>query len=311
VVERDDAVGDALDDLQVVLGHEDRVAALGAQRPEGLTAAAMQGGGPMTPRRRSPDRAGRLRAGERLERGRRVEYWLDSAGVVRSPTGDDDLETVPLFGAARGCEPFEQRRLRFTGACGERLDDGRDEVLYVLGGRGAATIGRELFDLGPGAAAFVARGTPWRVEESDGLELLSVLVREPLPAGTTHAVVRAGARAGATAGRQFTLLSTPETGCASVTQFVGYIPPGRAPDHFHRYDEVLYVLDGDGALHIEGESAPLHSGACVHLPARLVHCLENTGAGEMAVLGVFRPAGSPAEAYYPDGTPAAVHLEEN
>jgi hypothetical protein len=26
----------------------------------------------------------------------------------------------------------------------------------------------------------------------------------------------------------------------------------------------------------------------------------------MRVLGVFRPAGSPAEAYYPDGTAAAV-----
>ena len=44
----------------------------------------------------------------------------------------------------------------------------------------------------------------------------------------------------------------------------------------------------------------------MHLPARLVHCLENYGPGEMRVLGVFRPAGSPAEAYYPDGTPAAV-----
>jgi oxalate decarboxylase/phosphoglucose isomerase-like protein (cupin superfamily) len=42
----------------------------------------------------------------------------------------------------------------------------------------------------------------------------------------------------------------------------------------------------------------------VHLPKGLVHCLENTGPGEMQVLGVFRPAGSPAEAYYPDGTRA-------
>ena len=40
----------------------------------------------------------------------------------------------------------------------------------------------------------------------------------------------------------------------------------------------------------------------MHLPAGLVHCLENVGPGEMRVLGVFRPAGSPAEAYYPDGT---------
>jgi hypothetical protein len=35
-----------------------------------------------------------------------------------------------------------------------------------------------------------------------------------------------------------------------------------------------------------------------------VHCLENTGAEVMRVVAVFRPAGSPAAAYYPDGTPA-------
>jgi mannose-6-phosphate isomerase-like protein (cupin superfamily) len=89
-----------------------------------------------------------------------------------------------------------------------------------------------------------------------------------------------------------------------VQQFVGYIPVGRAPDHFHTYDEVVYVLRGEGALHIDGETAPLRAGSCVHLPARLVHCLENVGPGELHVLGVFRPAGSPAEAYYPDGTKA-------
>jgi mannose-6-phosphate isomerase-like protein (cupin superfamily) len=68
---------------------------------------------------------------------------------------------------------------------------------------------------------------------------------------------------------------------------------------------VIYVLEGEGSLEIGGESAPLHPGACVHLPRTLVHCLANTGEGEMRVLGVFRPAGSPAEAYYPDGTRAA------
>ena len=66
------------------------------------------------------------------------------------------------------------------------------------------------------------------------------------------------------------------------------------------------MLAGEGTLHIGGETAPLRPGACVHLPARLVHCLENAGPDEMQVLGVFRPAGSPAEAYYPDGTLAVV-----
>ena len=87
------------------------------------------------------------------------------------------------------------------------------------------------------------------------------------------------------------------------------IPPGRAPDHFHRYDEVIYVLEGEGELAIGGRTAPLRAGSCVHLPRTLVHCLANTGVGEMRVLGVFRPAGSPAEAYYPDGTLAVVTEE--
>jgi mannose-6-phosphate isomerase-like protein (cupin superfamily) len=91
-----------------------------------------------------------------------------------------------------------------------------------------------------------------------------------------------------------------------VTQFVGFIPPGRAPEHFHLYDEVGYILGGEGAFHVGDESAPLRPGSCFHLPARLVHCLENHGPGEMQVLGVFRPAGSPAEAYYPDGSAAVV-----
>jgi quercetin dioxygenase-like cupin family protein len=204
------------------------------------------------------------------------------------------------------CPEFGQRLLRFDSGAEERRNESEDEVLYVLGGEGTATIGGEPALLAEGTGVYVAAGTPWRVDGAETLDVLSVLVRDPLPAGAPHAVLRSGDRAGATAGRQFTLLATPEAGCASVTQFVGYIPPGRAPDHYHLYDEVVYVLEGEGEFHIAGESARLSPGACVHLPARLVHCLANAGPGEMRVLGVFRPAGSPAEAYYPDGTPAAV-----
>jgi mannose-6-phosphate isomerase-like protein (cupin superfamily) len=212
-----------------------------------------------------------------------------------------------LFGPERGCAEFEQRVLRFDGSASERANESEDEVLYVLSGTGRARIGGDPADLTPGTAAYIAAGTSWLVEAADDVALLSVLVRDPLPAGeATHAVVETAdvEAAGATAGRQFRLLATPGVGCASVTQFVGYIPVGRAPDHFHTYDEVVYVLAGEGALHVDGETAVLRAGSSVHLPARLVHCLENTGPGELQVLGVFRPAGSPAEAYYPDGTRA-------
>jgi quercetin dioxygenase-like cupin family protein len=213
----------------------------------------------------------------------------------------------PLFGNERGCTYFEQRVLRIGAASEQRANAAQDEVLYVLSGRGSATIGGDAVELAPGTAAYVARGTAWGVDGADRLEVLSVLVNDPLPAnGATHAVVDADdAETGeATAGRAFRLLATPELGCGTVTQFVGYIPVGRAPDHFHRYDEVGYVLEGEGAAHIEGETVELHAGSSFHLPSGLVHCIENTGPGEMCVLAVFRPAGSPAEAYYPDGTKA-------
>jgi quercetin dioxygenase-like cupin family protein len=85
---------------------------------------------------------------------------------------------------------------------------------------------------------------------------------------------------------------------------VGYIPTARAPDHFHTYNEVIYVLDGEGVLHAQGNEWPVTRGSCIQLPARVVHCLQNTGDSMMQVVAVFRPAGSPAAAYYPDGTPA-------
>jgi mannose-6-phosphate isomerase-like protein (cupin superfamily) len=204
------------------------------------------------------------------------------------------------------CDEFRQRILAFDAASAEQRDEGRDEVLYVLAGTGRVTVGDEPHAVEPGYAVFVARGTAWQVDEAAGLRILSVLVEEPLPAGATHTVLAGGEHGIATAGREFDLLARPENGCASVTQFVGHIPIGRAPDHFHLYDEVVYVLAGEGAFHVGDESAELRPGACIHLPARLVHCLENFGPEEMRVLGVFRPAGSPAEAYYPDGSAAAV-----
>ncbi len=225
------------------------------------------------------------------------------------PAGED-VEVQRLFDEARGCEAFGQRILRFPpGRSGDRLDTQSDEVLYVLEGGADATIAGEQHALARGTSVFVARGTPWSVDAADELALLSVVVRDPDDATASHAVLEPAAEAthGATAGRQFSLGATPEVGCASVTQFVGVIPVGRAPDHYHAYDEVVYVLDGEGTAHIDGEQAPLGPGSCVHLPARLVHCLENTGSAEMHVLGVFRPAGSPAEAYYPDGTLAVVN----
>ncbi len=221
----------------------------------------------------------------------------------------DESPDGRLFGAERGCNVFTQTLVRVdAGHTVERAGGVSDEVLYVLAGNGRASCDGAAHELVPGTGVFAAAGTRWELAAESELRAVSVLVHDPAPATRPFGVVdlAAAERGVATAGRQFILGATPEHGCASVTQFVGLVPPGRAPDHFHTYDEVIYVLDGRGRLFIGDEEAELRPGSCVHLPARLVHCLANTGDTELRLLGVFRPAGSPAEAYYPDGTPAVV-----
>ena len=247
-----------------------------------------------------------------------MRYLLDGAAVAEEALhGGVDGDTVRvrrLFDETRGCELFAQRILSFgPGRSRERVEPDADETLYVLDGDATLTVAGDEHGIGAGTSVYVGRGTRWSVDAGASLDVLSVLVLdpEPVPAGT-HAVVDLAAeeRRSATASRQFSIGLDPSVGCLSVTQFLGYVPPGRAPDHFHRYDEVLYVLEGEGRLHIAGNDEPLGPGSCVHLPARLVHCLENTGDVELRLCAVFRPAGSPAEAYYPDGRPA-VYGSEN
>jgi mannose-6-phosphate isomerase-like protein (cupin superfamily) len=240
-----------------------------------------------------------------------MRYWLDANEVAAR--SDGPLEVRPLFGADRGCDVFTQRLIDLPAAATlERPAGDEDEVLYVLAGSGALVGPNGPVGLKPGAGAFVAAGTSSTLEAATTpMQLLSVLVHQPAPTSTDVAAVdlTQGSLGAATAGREFVLGATPDCGCLSATQFIGIIPPGRAPEHFHKYDEVVYVLDGDGVLEIGAEQAPLYAGASVHLPAKLVHVLANTGSAEMRVLGVFRPAGSPAEAYYPDGTAAVVPKE--
>jgi quercetin dioxygenase-like cupin family protein len=97
-----------------------------------------------------------------------------------------------------------------------------------------------------------------------------------------------------TGDRTFRVLFGPGRGCATATQFVGEIPPGRAPEHSHPYDEVVLVLQGIGIAHVDGAERTLSAGRCLHLPPGRRHCLENTGQQAMRVLGVFHPADSPA-----------------
>jgi len=193
---------------------------------------------------------------------------------------------------------------RGTGEC--------EEVLFVLSGNGSLQLGGAEHALEPESGAYLAPGESYELRNpgAEPLRLVAVSIPDPAPpeaATGERAVVRRLAdqvSQAATTQREFRIVADPASGLRSATHFVGYIPTTRAPDHMHYYDEVIYVLDGEGVMRMNGEATPLHAGSRINLPARTVHCLENLGPDVMKVVAVFRPAGSPAAAYYPDGTPA-------
>ena len=244
-------------------------------------------------------------------------FVVDAASITGRPAWDGALIERTALGAHTDSPWLEQSVLELEagGACA-RATGGCEEVLFVLSGHGTLQAGGIDHELEPATGAYLRPGLEYALCAPRDEDLLIVSVRVPDPVGESHVDVAlrrlADLEAGAaTAERWFRILSDPDTGLRSATQFVGYIPAGRAEDHFHTYDEVIYVLDGTGAFHAGGESWALGPGSCIALPRRTVHCLENTGPDVMRVLGVFRPAGSPAAAYYADGTPASYSNEQS
>ena len=220
--------------------------------------------------------------------------------------GIDTAEVRLAIDATCGCERLEQRVIRFApGRSAERGDDERQEVLYVASGHGVLELGGSQHPIDAGTGAYVAPGDRYVVENPGPDELLVVSVTAPgeesAPvSGDRQVTVRYADRPvlPASPNREFRYLVNQDLGCRDVTQFVGVLPSGKAGMHSHTYDEVVYVIEGEGVLHLGGRETPLAGGSCIHLPPLQEHCLENTGSEPMRVLGVFHPSGDPASRAY-------------
>ena len=51
----------------------------------------------------------------------------------------------------------------------------------------------------------------------------------------------------ATGARSFQILLGPHNGSTRATLFAGFVPPGKAPWHYHLYDEIVWVAGRPGA----------------------------------------------------------------
>lgn len=248
-----------------------------------------------------------------LEGGCRVTSLRESTPHI---TGT--LSIWPQVGRAAGAQAISLRTVEFAQGLSPGLRNcACDEVLYVLAGQGTLWLDGHAYAIAPEMGLYIKPQQTFAIANPQAEPLVLISSQCPEPESSVELVdaittpinepperpplIRLAERkAIPTSDRWYRILVDAEIGSRQVTQFVGSIPPGRAPDHFHHYEEVLFILRGEGRMWAGQTSTPIAAGSCIFLPKRQMHCVENTGAGELRLLGVFYPAGSPAVSYAAD-----------
>src|SRR5688572_8977002 len=202
-----------------------------------------------------------------------------------SPSREGDLLLWRHFDAA-----LSLRVLQLDGQA-TLNNDRHDETLYVIEGNGTADgptqTGVSAPRLGPDTGVDLPAGHSLRLTGTMTL-VSSLCPAEPLSRPVS--IVRLQDQpVQKTGDRWYRELIQGQT-----TQFVGSIPPGRAPDHFHEYEEVIWILRGPGVMWADARAAPSAPGSCMLLPRRPVHRREDRGDGVLRPVGGGYRWGSPA-----------------
>lgn len=250
-----------------------------------------------------------------------------TAGVVREATGEYLTEVGPgikkseLVPAGPYAENMSVHQFNLeAGASIDLTDTTHDQYLYLLDGEaefhvdGQQEIGHEA------SATFAQAGEKFTVSATS-LGTSFVLAQVPAPvtpwadqlkkstSGQREYFTKIGASelVAATGDREFQVLFNVDNGSRGATMFVGFIPSSGAPQHYHLYDEVCVIVRGSGALHTPDHPEQiLRKGSGFRVSNRYLHAIHNPNPEDLWILGIFRPEGSAAAAFYPDGRPAPV-----
>ena len=205
------------------------------------------------------------------------------------------VTVADMLNDEHGCRGLHQRRLRLAGpATLAATAEGRGEAGYVIRGSGVLDAGAAgSAELLPRTAVWLGSSVDYRCQGN--LEILAITVQADAAENQSGPALFAtnldACPVERTGDREFRVLLSAGL---PITEFAGLIPPGRAPEHQHTYDEVVHVLAGSGVVHLAGGHTGIGPGTSIYLPPQVPHCLENTGPEPLQVLGVFHPAGSPA-----------------
>lgn len=60
--------------------------------------------------------------------------------------------------------------------------------------------------------------------------------------------------------------------------------------HRLKTSEVYYILEGQGIMHVDGESAQVRAGQAVYIPPNSIQHIQNTGKSDLEFLCIVDPA---------------------
>jgi mannose-6-phosphate isomerase-like protein (cupin superfamily) len=219
------------------------------------------------------------------------------------------------IGRATGAQAISLRTIEFAPGLSPGIRNGEcDEILYVVNSveRGHPVrlsepseptaagesnpkiiIDGSAYDIGPDTGIYIRPHETFAINNPGPNSIVLVSARCPEPDAASEFVrpamapkidsaprrsplVRLADRpTQPTADRWYRVMVDDEIGSINATQFVGSIPPGRAPDHFHQYEEVLFILKGEGRMWAGATHTTIKPGSCIYLPKGQVHCVEN------------------------------------
>lgn len=196
--------------------------------------------------------------------------------------------------------------LRVSPGTGQTVaDPACDSLLFVFAGSGSLALGNETRPVAAGTAGLILAGEDAQLEaDSPELRVICATIgsesdrHAPIGARELVASLDSAGSEKATGARSFEILFGPHNGSTRATLFAGFIPAGKAPWHYHLYDEIVWVPEGPGRLHTGDTTEELGLGSTFRLRPRQVHIVENLSASQqMTVIGIFTPAGSPSAAF--------------
>jgi mannose-6-phosphate isomerase-like protein (cupin superfamily) len=65
--------------------------------------------------------------------------------------------------------------------------------------------------------------------------------------------------------------------------------------HRLKTSEVYYIIEGEGIMHIDNESAPVHPGSTVYIPPLAAQCITNSGTTDLEFVCIVDPAWKKAD----------------